>query len=150
MQGIQAMPRKSAIDDSDAIKKARLDQNDAMAKGDVERTARFWTDDVSLCRGLGAAISGKEAYRALLETAPNEKSLIYMRKPDLIEVSPHWPLAYESGKWSARRGSLDGPMVISGRYCAQWVKRAEQWLIRSEVFVALTCSEDVSQWPVLP
>jgi hypothetical protein len=27
-----------------------------------------------------------------------------------------------------------------GRYAAQWVKRQGRWLIRSEVFVALTCS----------
>ena len=31
-------------------------------------------------------------------------------------------------------------VVIGGRYSAQWVKRGDQWLIRSEVFVALTCS----------
>jgi hypothetical protein len=28
--------------------------------------------------------------------------------------------------------------VIEGRYSAQWLKRADKWLIRSEVFVALT------------
>jgi hypothetical protein len=32
-----------------------------------------------------------------------------------------------------------GPVVIGGRYSAQWVKRGGRWLIRSEVFVALTC-----------
>jgi hypothetical protein len=30
--------------------------------------------------------------------------------------------------------------VIGGRYSAQWVKRDGRWLIRSEVFVALTCA----------
>ena len=34
-------------------------------------------------------------------------------------------------------GKADGPVVISGRYSAQWVKRDGNWLIRSEVFVAL-------------
>jgi hypothetical protein len=35
-------------------------------------------------------------------------------------------------------GSISGPVVIGGSYSAQWVKRADKWLIRSEVFVALT------------
>jgi hypothetical protein len=30
--------------------------------------------------------------------------------------------------------------VIGGRYSVQWVKRDGRWLIRSEVFVALTCA----------
>ncbi len=128
-----------AFDDDVAIWQARLAQNEAMAAGDVERAASFWTDDVTLRRGLGCSTIGKEAYRALIETNPNENSLFYMREPELIEVSSQWPLAYESGKWTARRGSIGGPILIAGRYSAQWVKRDDHWLIRSEVFVALNC-----------
>jgi hypothetical protein len=57
-----------------------------------------------------------------------------------VEVSPRWPLAFETGAWEGHLGTLAGPLVIAGRYSAQWVKRGDQWLIRSEVFVALTCS----------
>jgi adenine phosphoribosyltransferase len=138
------------ISDADTVRQARLDQNEAMANGDVERAAAFWTDDVTLRRGLGASTIGKDAYRALLDTAPNEKSLIYVREPDLIEISPDWPLAYESGRWTARRGSRDGPVVITGRYSAQWIKREGDWLIRSEIFVALTCSDDACSWLAVP
>ncbi len=138
------------LEDADAIRQARLEQNVAMAEGDVERAAQFWTEDITLRRGLGSSVMGKEAYRALIKTTPNEKSLIYVREPDFIEVSPDWPLAYESGTWSGRRGGAEGPVGISGRYAAQWVKREGSWLIRSEVFVALTCSETPCVWSALP
>ncbi len=132
--------------DAEAVRQARLEQNIAMAAGDKEKAASFWTDDVTLRRGLGASIVGKDAYCALLD----EKSIIFVREPDLIEVSPHWPLAYESGIWTAHRGSADGPTAITGRYSAQWVKREGSWLIRSEIFVALICNDDACSWQALP
>ena len=36
--------------------------------------------------------------------------------------------------------NVSGPVVIGGRFSAQWVKRDGKWLIRSEVFVALSCA----------
>ena len=66
--------------------------------------------------------------------------LIYQRLTKDVEVSPKWPLAFETGTWEGHHGTIAGPVVIGGRYSAQWVKRGERWLIRSEVFVALTCS----------
>jgi ketosteroid isomerase-like protein len=144
------MPEKSLVNDAEMVRQARLYQNDAMAIGNIEAAASFWTEDITLRRGLGASIIGKDAYRALLDPSPNESSLIYVREPDLIDISPHWPLAYESGTWTARRGGMDGPIMITGRYSAQWVKRDGYWLIRSEIFVALTCTDLTSNWPALP
>lgn len=146
----QTMPEKSFVNDAEMVRQARLYQNDAMAIGDIEAAASFWTEDVTLRRGLGASVIGKDAYRALLDPSPNENSLIYVREPALIDVSSHWPLAYESGTWVARLGGVDGPIVIMGRYSAQWVKRDGHWLIRSEVFVALTGTDLSSNWPALP
>ena len=146
----QTMPEKSFVTDANMIRQARLHQNDAMAIGNIEVAASFWTEDVTLRRGLGASVIGKDAYRALLDPSPNEDSLIYVREPDLIDISPHWPLGFEVGTWTARRGRLDGPIVITGLYSAQWVKRDGYWLIRSEVFVALTCTDLPSNWPALP
>jgi len=137
-------------DDADAIRQARLAQNEAIAAGDADRVASFWTDDVTLRRGLGGSTIGKEAYRAIFEAVPNRESHIFVRELEFIEVSSDWPLAFESGTWTARRGSADGPAVISGRYSAQWVKREGIWLIRSEVFVALKCCDEVCNWPALP
>ncbi len=140
------MPQESLSYDAQAIRVARHCQNEAMATGDAESAALFWTEDITLRRGFGASIIGKDAYRALLL----EKSLIYIREPEFIEVSPHWPLAYESGTWTAHLGSGEGPAVITGRYSAQWVKREDRWFIRSEIFVALGSNGDSSSWSALP
>ncbi len=138
--GGSAAPRPAASADAGLIREARSAQNRAMATGDVERAASFWTDDVSLRRGLGQLVSGKAEYRRLLVPAGNrDSSLVYQRDAVAIEVSPHWPLAFETGTWTAHMGALSGPVMIGGRYSAQWVKRAGRWLIRAEVFVALTC-----------
>ena len=122
------------------IRAARLAQNAAMAAGDVERTATWWTDDVTIRRGLGVGLSGIEAYKAILLRAPvSDTSLIYWRTTTDVSVSKVWPLAFETGTWTARVAGK-GPSLITGRYSAQWVHRNDTWLIRSEVFVALTCA----------
>ena len=61
-----------------------------------------------------------------------------------------WPLAFETGKWEGHLGSEHGPAVIGGRYSAQWVKRGDRWLIRSEVFVALEGSGSGLQMKAVP
>jgi len=126
--------------EKDAIRAARIAQNAAMAAGDVERAATFWTSDVTIRRGLGASVNGLEAYQAILERAPiPDTALVYERTTTAVDVSPQWPLAFETGTWHARVGGKRSD-VITGRYSAQWVKRDGRWLIRSEVFVALTCA----------
>ena len=133
--------RTSAADaagDAAAIKAARLQQNAAIAAFQAEAVASYWTDDVTICRGLGVQVAGKAAYRKLFEEDRlSSNVLVYQRLPDAIEVSAIWPLAYESGVWAGHQGSATGPVVISGRYSAQWVKRGGRWLIRGEVYVAL-------------
>jgi ketosteroid isomerase-like protein len=127
-----------AATDQEAIKAARLQQNAAIAAFRPAEVATFWTDDVTICRGLGIQLAGKTAYRKLFEDdASTPGRIVYQREPAEIQVSPHWPLAFESGVWRGHLGSASGPTVISGRYSAQWVKRDGHWLIRSEVFVAL-------------
>ena len=127
--------------DGDAIRAARSAQNRAIAAGDLDRAAAFWTDDVTVRRALGQSLAGRAAARQALEppAAPAPR-LVYQRLTKDVEVSSRWPLAFETGAWEGRLDSAAGPVVIAGRYSAQWVKRGSDWLIRSEVFVALTCS----------
>jgi hypothetical protein len=65
---------------------------------------------------------------------------VYERVPTSIDAGSPWPLAFETGVWTGHRGGARGPVGIRGRYSARWVKRAGHWLIRSEVFVALSGS----------
>ena len=131
----------AAPGDPVAIRAARVSQNAAIASGDLDRVASFWTEDVTVRRALGQPLSGREAARQALVPPPAPAThLIYQRLTKDVEASPKWPLAFETGTWEGHQGPLTGPVVIGGRYSAQWVKRDGRWLIRSEVFVALTCS----------
>ena len=133
--------------DVQAIRSARYAQNEAIAVGDADGTAAFWTDDVVIRRGLGPLVVGREAYRQLFV---GDQAIVYVRLPTAIEVSEQWPLAFETGEWAGHPGSAGAPAVIGGRYSAQWVKRNGRWLIRAEVFVALTCSAVGCASPATP
>ena len=129
--------------DADAIREARATQTAAIASGDLDRVASYWTDDVTIRRALGQAVEGAAAARKIFATdGHGVAALVYQRRAVEIDVSGTWPLAYEAGIWSGHLGSAAAPEIIGGRYSAQWVKRDGRWLIRSEVFVALTCRAD--------
>lgn len=123
------------------IRTARATQNRAIAANDLNAVSEFWTEDVEIRRGLGQLIVGRQAYRSLfVATHSPDSTLVYVREPSHVDVSPTWPLAFETGVWAGHLGRANGPSVIRGKYSAQWVKRAGHWLIRGEVFVALSCS----------
>jgi len=128
--------------DAADIRAARRAQNAAIVANDVDRVASYWTDDVTITRGLGAILQGKAGYRQLFVG----DSVTYQRIPDEVEVSGNWPLAFETGTWTGR-AARGGPVLIRGRYTAQWLKRDGKWLIHSEVFVALGCGGGGCAWP---
>jgi ketosteroid isomerase-like protein len=120
-----------------AVRAARTAQNNAIAAGDLDRAASFWTDDVVIRSALGRVIQSKATYRSTLGA---DTATVYRREPDRVDVSDNerWPLAFESGTWTGR-SPRGGAPLIRGRYAAQWIKRDGRWLIRGEVFVALGC-----------
>ena len=134
---VAAVVAAAAPADREAIRAARTAQNSAIASGDLDRAESFWTEDVTVRRALGQPMSGRaEVRKAFVPPAP----LVYQRLTKDVEVSQKWPLAFETGTWEGHQGTLAGPVVIGGRFSAQWVKRDGRWLIRSEVFVALNCA----------
>jgi ketosteroid isomerase-like protein len=132
--------------DAAAIREARLEQNAALARHDISAAAVYWTENITVRAGLGAALSGRENYAAAFAA---ESSILYERIPDSIIVSARWPLAFEEGHWSGRRvgAPASAPPLASGRYAAQWVRRDRQWLIQSEVYVAIECAGAGCNWP---
>jgi len=135
--------------DAALIRAARATQTAAIARGDYVTAILFWTEDITVRRALGQAVSGIED--ALAAIVPGGDSpLVYQRETMSVEVSSHWPLAFEEGYWSGHPGSAEAPPVMDGRYAAQWVKRNGRWLIRSEVFVALNCENGGCAATALP
>jgi ketosteroid isomerase-like protein len=146
-----ADPHAPKSTDQSSIEQARLHQNAAIVRLDLDQIASYWTDDVTICRALGVQLAGKAAYRELFAAdAKSSDKIVYQRHPTSIEVSAVWPLAFETGKWEGHRGSAQGPAIIGGSYSAQWVKRGDRWLIRSEVFVALEGSGPGLQMKAVP
>lgn len=131
-----------AKSDAAAIRAARLAQNAAIVANNLDQIASYWTDDVTITRGLGAIVQGRAAYRQLFVG----DTITYERTPARVVVSTAWPLAFETGTWTGRPAN-GGKPVIRGSYSAQWLKRDGRWLIHSEVFVALGCAGAGCAWP---
>jgi ketosteroid isomerase-like protein len=130
--------------DEAAIRAAREAQNQAIAAGQFDSVASFWVRDVAVVAGLGVALQGRDLLRAAFAA---DSGIIYERSPSTVTVGSHWSLGWEEGTWTGRRGAAPAPPLIAGRYSAQWVKVNGRWLIRSELFVALTCSGQACRWP---
>jgi ketosteroid isomerase-like protein len=133
--------RAAVASDETAIREARIAQNHAIVAGDLDAVARFWTDHITVRRALGIPMTGRaEARKAFENSGPRDSAVIYQRATTAVEISRAWPLAFETGTWSGQLRDTLGPVVIRGKFSAQWVKRNEYWLIRSEVFVPLACA----------
>ncbi len=90
-----------------AIREVRAEQNRAIAAGDADLAATFWTEDVTIRRALGQDVHGRTAYRQLIVPAGNrDSSLIYQRDPATIDVSGRFPLAFETGTWVGQLGGI--------------------------------------------
>ncbi len=133
--------KPGASEDDAAVRVARIAQNRAIAVHDLGAVEQYWTEDVTVRRALGIAMSGRaEARKAFELTGPPDSAVVYQRTTTGVEISAAWPLAFETGRWTGQLRDTNGPVVIKGNYSAQWVKREGRWLIRAEVFVPLDCA----------
>jgi ketosteroid isomerase-like protein len=128
-----------------AVRRARLEQTAALADRDIDRAATYWADDVVVTSGLGLAFTGAASYRRAFEL---DSGLVYERFPDRVQASSAWPLVWEDGLWSGRRVIGPSHPVIRGRYSAMWARIDGRWRIRSELFVAVDCTDAACRWPV--
>jgi len=128
-------------DDAAAIRAARADSNQAIARHDVAAIARHWLANVSIVTSTGAhddsAEANAERMRAQFTRRPDT---VYVRRPTSVEVFTAWNVASERGEWTGRWTEPDGVVNIGGTYLAQWRKVNGVWLIQAEVFVPTRCT----------
>lgn len=129
-----------------AIVAARLAQNSALRRGDLDSAATFWTRDIAVSAGLGARVRGIDE---LTQAFASDGRVVYERLPVEVHVSDSWPLAWESGSWAGRDRTNPDSTWILGRYAAQWVRGPSGWKIHSELFVANRCAPPACAWPVV-
>jgi ketosteroid isomerase-like protein len=150
--GTLAQTANTSTDEA-AIKQARKLQTQALAKNDLDTVVKYWDPAITIRRALGQPVDGAVAARKLLEPAPTANpatAIVYQREATSVTVSSNWPLAYEEGRWSGHVGTADSKPILAGKYAAQWVKRNGEWLIRSEVFVAIDCADAGCKAAALP
>ena len=141
----RAEPR-TATDQASVIRAARLEQNEALRTGDIDRAATWWARDIVVLAGLGARLDGIDAVRRAFTT---DRSVVYERLPDEIHISDGWPLAWEQGRWRGYDAAAADSALITGRYSARWVRSEFGWRIQSEHFVADRCSGAACRWPLV-
>lgn len=130
-------PKAAAV-----IAQLRAESNSAIAAHDADRIGSFLTEDFQITVSTGAALAGREAmakgFRDQFEKSPD---IVYVRTPELIEISSSHPLASERGRWVGRWTDGDKAIEVSGSYQAMWRYADGRWLIRAELFVALKRTE---------
>jgi len=138
-----AYPPDQGKDAERAVRSAREAQNTAIAAKDYERVATFWVEDVTVTSGLGKVLRGRDEIRRAFQ----QDSITYRRTPSRVSASANWKSAWEEGTWEGRRVGWTGVPLLRGRYAAQWVNTTAGWRIRSELFVALECTDVACRLP---
>jgi hypothetical protein len=113
----------------------RAKSNAALRAFDEELNASFLTDDVLITTGAGTLISGKEALMDYIQEIAGPR-MYWIRTPDEVIINPETQLAWETGTWKGYFEDSE-EAIVGGNYAAQWTKKSGQWLIQSELFVAL-------------
>ena len=130
----------STAADEDAIRAARAFSNQAIARKDVAAIASLWMDDVIVLGSTSVQLAGAEVnrnfYTAQFARRPDT---LWVRTPSAVTVMAAWSVAAEEGHWTGNWTELDGPVELTGRYMAQWVRTDGGWRIQGELYVPTTC-----------
>ena len=126
--------------DTEQIRNARAEYNDAIARHDVPGIISFFDAEYQITTSLGQLSQDVEGEAVdWRELIASRKDLLYVRSPESIEISKDYPLAAEIGTWVGTWSTSQGPVRTGGRYTAMWRQVDGMWKVRSELFVALYC-----------
>ena len=138
---VQCSENKNVSTDEKLIREARQRSNDAIAKQDTLALAEVWTSDYHIISSRNYEISGMENNRHnFAKEFASKKELLYVRTTNEVEVFANWNMASEQGTWTGQWLEPDGLVKLTGTYFAKWHKVDDQWKIRAEIFVPLSCT----------
>jgi ketosteroid isomerase-like protein len=130
-----------ATESEKSIRLAREKSNAAIARQDTIALAEIWTNDYHIITSRNFEVSGSDNNRnSFASEFASKKELLYVRTPGNIDVFEPWNMASERGTWTGQWLEPDGLVELSGTYFAKWHKINDQWKIRAEIFVPLSCS----------
>jgi ketosteroid isomerase-like protein len=131
---------RQANGDEQTIRRLRAEFNRAIAAHEIGALPKYWREDLHVTTGVGRQLAGRDAARGAFETIFADPTFItYTRTPEKVELSASGVRASESGRWAGEWKKPDGTMEWRGTYLAMWRKESGQWLIQSELYVALKC-----------
>jgi ketosteroid isomerase-like protein len=135
---------KSTQNEVGEIHRARNSLNEALAARDVERYARYWTQDASVMWAGGELRIGLDENVSRMRRTFEDPHFSGQRNPETIEIDNGDPAyASEAGIWVWSQGLTSGQVGrYRGRYLIMWIKTAGEWKIRSELYVETSCSGD--------
>jgi ketosteroid isomerase-like protein len=125
--------------DNDSIRASRAASNAAIAAGDAKAFAANLEPAFVVVTGNGSFLSREAYIAAFAKDFADPQSVRFERTADSIDLSTSLPLAAEHGHWVGHVPG--GPVLFSGTYLAMWRKSGSRWNLRSELFVALACSD---------
>lgn len=132
--------RSTPTPDEKRIRENRLASNAAIAAHDTSAIARYWATDILVLTSRNSQNVGKNRNaEAFANEFKVKQNVIYIRTPDRVEVSSLGNMASEAGHWVGEWTDGNERIKVTGTYYGKWLKSGDDWVIRAEVYTALTC-----------
>ena len=126
---------------ADKIRSLRAQSNAAIVRHDVKGAVALLDVEYQITTGSGELSQGRSAEsEAWAKEFARAADLIYVRTPASIDVGSSGVRAAEIGTWTGSWSTPAGLRKVGGRYAAYWRLVDGNWRIRSELFVALSCT----------
>ena len=129
----------AVIDDEVAIREQRQRTNELIAAHQAEALRSFYDPEIKVIRGDGSLVIGIDAMVQLFEMQFNNPDFVtYFRKTATVTIDKDIiRRAAETGTWIGSWCEASGEMTKTGQYLAVWKKTRSQWVLESELYVAL-------------
>lgn len=136
--GIEAMAQQN---DVSQIRDLRRTSNSAIEARNLKAFGQTMLPDIAVTRGSGSHVVSRDSVLASVAAQFKDPNFLgYVRETDSISISNSNPLAAEHGHWTGRFRQPDGIQELKGVYLSMWRRTEAGWMIRSELFVTLSCT----------